>query len=129
MKIFVTGATGFIGTKLVRVLADRGNVIHALYRDESGTAKLGYKNIRPFKGSLGDPGSLERAVDGCEQVYHVAAYARPWAGDPGVYHEVNTEGCRRVLDVASRAGVGKLLFVSTAGVYGPSENKSVREKS
>lgn len=124
MKIFITGATGFIGTNLVRALAQRGHTVHALYRDEARLAGLGPGNIIPFKGSLEDPEALERAAEGCEQVYHVAAYARPWARDPDVFYRVNTEGSRRILETASQTGIRKMVFISTAGVFGSSRNAS-----
>ena len=63
-KIFVTGATGFIGQKLCLYLADKGHVVHAFYRNANKTAGLQHKNIILFKGDLLDQESLDRAMEG-----------------------------------------------------------------
>jgi len=128
MKIFITGATGFIGKILTVRLAEQGHTIHALYRSPSKTRDLAHKNIKLFPGNLNDIDSLQAAVDDCEQVYHCAAYAKAWTSDPDQYYIQNIDGTKNVLDCALRAGVNKVLFVSTAGVFGPSENNMILDE-
>ncbi len=128
MKIFITGATGFIGKILTIRLAEQGHIIHALYRSSSKTQDLTHKNIILFRGSLNDTDSLQAAINGCEQVYHCAAYARAWSRDPDQYYIQNTDGTKNVLDCALSAGVRKVIFVSTAGVFGPSENNMILDE-
>jgi nucleoside-diphosphate-sugar epimerase len=125
MKVFVTGATGFIGKPLTIRLAEQGHLVHALYRSISKTRKLDHKNITLFMGTLNDRDSIKKAIAGCEQVYHVAAFARAWSRDPEQYVRQNTEGTKNVLDCSLRAGVKRVVFVSTAGVFGPSENNRI----
>jgi farnesol dehydrogenase len=129
MKIFITGATGFLGVKLCRKLVDEGHIIHALYRSESKVNFLSHKNIRLFKGDVTDGESLKRAMKSCDYVYHLAAYAKVWAKDPSTFHKINYLGTMHVLNAARMLGVKKTVYTSTAGVFGPSIHKTVDEKS
>jgi len=125
MKIFITGATGYIGNNLAKKLADEGNTIHALCRNEN-TPVLSHSNIKIFKGDITDKTSIEKAIQGCEQVYHLAAYARVWAKDMSIFYKLNVDGLRNVLD-AARNSVQKIVFTSTAGTLGPSGVQPVKE--
>ncbi len=128
MNILITGATGYIGKELAQKLAAAGHQVHALYRSEAKTALLQHKNIRLFKGDLGDEASLAAAIKGCEQVYHLAALAGVWARDPGVFYEANFHAVRRLLELANQAGVKRMVVTSTGGVIGPaSEGIPVEE--
>ena len=126
MKIFITGATGYIGNTLAMRLADEGNVVHALCRD-ADTKVLNHSNIRIFKGDITDKISIQSAMKDCAQVYHLAAYARVWAKDFSIYYKLNVEGLKNVLDVAKDQSIQKIVFTSTAGVLGPSGNRPVKE--
>jgi nucleoside-diphosphate-sugar epimerase len=127
MHIFITGATGYIGNKLVKKLADEGNVLHALCRNTE-TEVLKHPNIKIFKGDITDAASVQKAIEACEQVYHLAAYARVWAKDPTTYYRLNVEGTKNVFDAAKNAGIKKIVFTSTAGVLGPSDKEPVKEE-
>jgi nucleoside-diphosphate-sugar epimerase len=118
--ILVTGATGFLGKQLAIRLAGEGNRVHALYRSEEKIRGWEDPNILFFRGTLGDAGSIERAMKGCRQVFHVAGYASSWAKDFGIFYEENVGGTVNVLESALRQGVEKFVFTSTAGVLGPS---------
>jgi len=126
MKIFVTGATGYIGNNLAKKLANEGNVIHALCRNEN-TPVLSHPNIKIFKGDITDKISIENAIQNCEQVYHLAAYARVWAKDMSIFYKLNVEGLKNVLDAARNSSVQKIVFTSTAGTLGPSAARPVKE--
>lgn len=118
--VLVTGATGFLGKRLTMRLAYEGNRVHALYRSEEKIRGWEHENIRFFKGTLNDPDGIDRAMKGCRQVYHMAAFASVWARDPRFFYEENVQGTVNVLEAARKLGVEKLVFTSTAGVLGPS---------
>ena len=126
MKIFVTGATGYIGNNLAKKLADDGNILHALCRNEK-TTLLSHPNIKIFKGDIINTQSIEKAMQDCEQVYHLAAYARVWAKDMSTFYKLNVEGLRNVLDAAKKFNIQKIVFTSTAGTLGPSGSRPVTE--
>ena len=126
MKIFITGATGYIGNNLAKKLADEGNTIHALCRNEN-TSVLLHPNIKIFKGDITNKPSIENAIKDCEQVYHLAAYARVWAKDMSTFYKLNVDGLKNILDAARNSSVQKIVFTSTAGTLGPSGSRPVRE--
>ena len=130
MKIFISGATGFIGNKLAIRLADSGHTVHALYRSEDKLRLLTHKNIIAFKGDVMDKLSLINAIQGCEQVFHVAAFAKIWTRDPSVIYHLNIDGAMNIIDASIKIGVQRIVVTSTAGVLGSSEvGKIVDEKS
>ncbi len=126
MHIFITGATGYIGNDLAKRLATEGNIVHALCRS-ANTEVLQHPNIKIYNGDISDVESIQKAMQGCEQVFHLAAYARVWAKDMSTYFKLNVEGTKNVLDVAKQSGVQKIVFTSTGGTLGPSGNKPVTE--
>lgn len=128
-KIFVSGATGFIGGRLCQRLAEEGNIIHALYRNEKKARKLNHPNIRLFKGDLMDRESLVNAISGCSEVYHVAAFAGVWVKDPEQIYRFNVEGSLNVIEAAISTGVRKMVITSTAGVLGSSGEGFINEES
>lgn len=117
--VFVTGATGFIGTKLVNELVRRGYTVHALSRSKSNRTGLDHPRINIVQGDILDRDSLVRAMAGCSQVYHLAAYAKNWAPDKKVFFEQNVDGMKNVFDVAKMAGVKRVVFTSTIVTFGP----------
>jgi farnesol dehydrogenase len=119
-RVFVTGATGFLGMSLVKRLLEEGNMVHALYRSEEKIRGWEESNLFFFKGSLGDRDSIERAMRECSQVYHLAAFASVWAKDPKAFYRENVDGTVHVLEAALKNNVKRLVFTSTAGVLGPS---------
>lgn len=127
MHIFITGATGYIGNNLARKLADEGNIVHALCRNIN-TQVLNHPNIKIFGGDITDIASIEKAMQHCKQVYHLAAYARVWAKEPSTYYRLNVQGAKNVFDAARNLSIHKIVFTSTAGTLGPSGTKPVEEK-
>lgn len=128
-QIFVTGATGFIGAKLVRELVRRGHTVHALCRREklppepgcNGTACAELEQrIRIVRGDLADREALARGLEGCTHAFHLAGYAKNWAPSYQVYHDINVHGTCNVLDAARQAGAHRVVCTSTIMTFGPS---------
>lgn len=111
----VTGASGFLGWHVARVLAERGHTVRALVRPSS---KLRELDAEPVCGDLRDAASLERAAAGCGLVFHVAADYRLWAKDPGEMYRSNVDGTRNLLTAARKAGVERVVYTSTVGCIG-----------
>jgi len=111
----VTGASGFIGWHVARLLSERGHKVRALVRPSS---KLRELEVEPVTGDLRDPESLERAVAGCGLVFHVAADYRLWVRDPSELYRSNVDGTRNLLEAARKHGVERLVYTSTVGCIG-----------
>lgn len=118
-SIFVTGATGFIGTKLVNQLVQRGNAVHALTRAASNRQGLEHQNIRLVEGNILDRDSLKRGMESCTEVFHLAAYAKNWSKDKRAYFEQNVDGMVNVFEAAKSVGVRRIVFTSTIVTFGP----------
>jgi dihydroflavonol-4-reductase len=112
----VTGATGFVGWHVARALLERGRSVRALARDPAKLREL--PGVEAIQGDLRDPASLERAVEGCGVVFHVAADYRLWTREPDEMYRSNVEGTRAMLDAARRAGVERFVYTSTVGCIG-----------
>lgn len=111
----VTGASGFLGWHIARLLTEQGHSVRALCRPSSEIREL---NVERVTGDLRDPDSLARAVEGCERVYHVAADYRLWSKNPDDLYAANVEGTRNLLAAAKRAGVKRIVYTSTVGCIG-----------
>lgn len=111
----VTGASGFLGWHVARVLLERGIPVRALVRPGSRVSEL---DVETVTGDLRHPASLERAVTGCGLVFHVAADYRLWARDPGELYRSNVDGTRHMMEAARRAGVERVVYTSTVGCIG-----------
>jgi farnesol dehydrogenase len=127
-NVLVTGATGFVGKQLALRLAVSGHTVHALYRSEAKIEGLKHPNIKPFKGALGDLASIDNAMKGCDQVYHLAAFAAVWTRNAEEIYEQNVQGTVNILESARKLGVKRVVYTSTAGVFGPSgENPNTED--
>jgi dihydroflavonol-4-reductase len=111
----VTGASGFLGWHVARLLVERGHRVRALVRPSSKIREL---DAEPVAGDLRDPASLERAAAGCGLVFHVAADYRLWAADERELYSSNVDGTRNVLQAARNAGVDRVVYTSTVGCIG-----------
>jgi dihydroflavonol-4-reductase len=113
--VLVTGASGFLGWHVARVLLERGYTVRALVRAASRAPELAVECVT---GDLRDAASVERAVSGCGLVFHVAADYRLWAADPGELYCSNVDGTRHVMEAARKAGVERVVYTSTVGCIG-----------
>ena len=129
MKVFVSGATGFIGIQLVKRLLKEGHEVHALFRSESKADLIRLPGVKLCKGDILDKISLDHAMAGCEEAYHTAAFAGVWAKDPELVFRLNVDGAINVIEAAGRQGVRRVVLTSTAGILGPSTSEAVHESS
>lgn len=131
-KVFITGATGFVGEQLARRLAQNGDTIHLLARQKDKAKKMfpDDAKFKVFEGDILEPAKIRKAMEGCEKVYHLAAYAKVWDKDKNAFLKMNVEGTKNVLDSSLQQKVQKVVITSTAGVLGPSiAGKTVDENS
>ena len=115
---FVTGASGFIGSHVVRLLQMRGDRIRILARNSSRMENLEGPACEIVIGDLKDATSLIRCIQGCNKVYHIAADYRFWARDPQEIYDNNVAGTRNLLSACCEAGVEKVIYTSTATTIG-----------
>ncbi len=111
--VLVTGATGFVGSHVARVLAERGEAVRALARVGSRRELLAGLPVEFVAGDLRDRESLDQACAGVGRIYHVAADYRLWARDPREIYASNVAGTINLLEAARRAGVNRFVYTST----------------
>ncbi len=111
----VTGASGFLGWHVARLLTEKGFQVRALCRPASQIREL---DVERVTGDLRDPGSLQNAAAGCALVFHVAADYRLWSPHPRELYDSNVAGTRNMLEAAERAGVERIVYTSTVGCIG-----------
>ncbi len=114
----VTGANGFVGCHVVRALRARGAAVRALVRKGADLRALEGLDCEMCWGDLRDRESVENAMRGCDEVYHVAADYRLWLLDPAPMYATNVEGTKNVLAAARRTGVSRIVHTSTVGALG-----------
>ncbi|MEN8251659.1 MAG: SDR family oxidoreductase [Bacteroidota bacterium] len=127
MKIFITGATGMLGSHIAKALSDRGHTVNVLVRSKEKAENLTFPNINIFEGDITDKQSIDAAMKGCRQVYHLAAFAGVWAPDTGTFYDVNVGGTTNVLQSALENNIEKVVITSTAGNLGPSIHGIITE--
>lgn len=125
MKVLVTGATGKVGSRLARRLAQRGDHVRALVRDASRAAELRAADVELAVGDLLDVDSLRAAVRGVDAVVHCAAFFRGATAEQA--HAVNDVGTRHLADAARATSVKRFVFTSTGLVYGSNGGRLARE--
>ncbi|MBD2136292.1 NAD-dependent epimerase/dehydratase family protein [Anabaena sp. FACHB-1237] len=117
MRVFITGATGFIGSHIVRLLLKQGYKITALVRDQSNLNNLQGLKIDIVKSDLNDPKIAEK-MQGCQYLFHVAAHYSLWQKDRDLLYSYNVEGTRNILTAAQQAGIEKTIYTSSVAAIG-----------
>lgn len=120
MRIFITGASGYVGQRLAMALAESGYVVHALVRNIKSTPFLSHSNIKIFYGDILNPKQIKDAIAGCDAVFHLASLARIWSNNPDEFYLVNVQGTVNVLEASVEAQVKRFVHTSSTGVIGPS---------
>jgi dihydroflavonol-4-reductase len=118
MLAFLTGATGFLGSHVARVLAEQGTNLRLLVRPTSNLKNLEGLKAETVIGDLRDPASLEKAMSGCDTVFHVAADYRLWLKDPDEMYRSNVEGTRAILAAARKNNVECVVYTSSVATMG-----------
>jgi dihydroflavonol-4-reductase len=113
MKIFLTGATGFVGHHVARALVAEGARLRLLVRKTSNLANLEGIDGDTEVGDLSNPDSYASALKGCDAVVHVAADYRLWIPDPTSMYRANVDGTRDLLKLAREAGVKRVVYTSS----------------
>jgi len=116
--VLITGANGFVGAHVARALVRDGAQVRALVREGADLRALEGLDCELVRGDLRDRAAVERAVRGCEKVYHVAADYRLWVVDAAPMYAANVGGTRNLLEAAARARVRRFVHTSTVGTLG-----------
>ena len=129
MKLFLTGATGFVGAHVARLAVERGAEVRLLVRPTSNREHLP-PSAELVSGDLRAPESLASALRGCDALIHVAADYRLWVPDPADMYKANVEGTRALLRLAREAGVPRVVYTSSVATMGfRTDGKVVNEAS
>ncbi len=126
MRAFVTGGTGFIGSRVVKRLRDRGDEVVVLARSPEKAAGL---DAEVVQGDLGDADAIRRGMEGCQAAFHIAADYRvglPKSKRESMY-DANVRGTERIFDAAADAGVHRVVYVSTVNAFGNTNGQVVDE--
>lgn len=128
MKVFVTGATGFVTSAVARRLIARGDEVHALVRDPSRASRIPGAQLE--RGDLADDEALRRGMRGADVVVHGAAIYAVGIGaaQRTEMFDANVRGAERVLSTAAALGVRRILHVSTIAVFGNTRGAVVDER-
>ncbi len=122
MLVFLTGATGFVGSHVARVLVAQGADLRLLVRSGSDLRNIQELQSERVVGDLRDAASLKKAVAGCEVVFHVAADYRLWVRDPAQMYRSNVEGTKAILEAARESKVRRLVYTSSVATMGFQSN-------
>jgi dihydroflavonol-4-reductase len=118
MKVLVTGASGFVGSAVLRLLLQKGFAARALVRANSDARNLSGLDVEKAVGDLADKKSLSAALSGCDGLFHVAADYRLWTRDPDTMFRINVDGSRDIIRAALDAGVSRIVYTSSVAVLG-----------
>ena len=131
MKLLVTGGAGYIGSVLVNKLIDAGHQVNVIDDLSNGFVENVGENANFINGSILDDDKLNQALDGVEAVFHLAAKIRVEEGEkqPELYKKVNIDGTLNLINKCINKNIKKLVFASTAAVYGDPEDFPVNENS
>ena len=122
MKTLVTGSTGFLGSAILRELLDDGREVKLLVRKDADTANIDGLDVEIAYGDLRDPESLQSALNGCNILYHAAAYYSLWDRDQQLIYDINLEGTRKILEASQKKNLEKIIYTSTVGCIGLNED-------
>ena len=122
LNAIVTGGAGFIGAHLVRELISEGVHVRVIERPGAPLDNLASLDVQVITADIGVPGSLVRAIDGCDVLFHLAANPRLWARDRNEFQRTNYGGTKHVLEAAAKAAVPRVVYTSTESIIGPSKN-------
>jgi dihydroflavonol-4-reductase len=117
-RVFVTGASGFIGGALTTRLLERGDQVVGLARSDEAAQKVAARGAEVARGNLLDEDSVATGMAGCEVAYHVAGMNSHCPSDPDMLLRVNVGGAASAVRAAARAGIGRMVYTSSAAALG-----------
>lgn len=129
MTILVTGGAGFIGSNLVEVLLARGEEVRVYDLEANLASDLGAGGADLITADILDRETLVAAMEGCDRVFHLAALLDLWQRDRSVYHRINVEGTRTVLERALEMGISRVVHTSSATTIGEAEGELGTEET
>jgi dihydroflavonol-4-reductase len=129
MKVFLTGATGFVGSHVARAYVAEGAELRLLTRATSNRAAIENLKADLVVGDLRQPESLRTALRGCDALVHVAADYRLWVRDPKEMYAANIDGTRELLRIAREEGVAKVVYTSSVATMGFRGDGSIVDES
>ncbi len=122
MKSLVTGATGFLGSAVMRRLLEAGHEVRLLVRSNSDRRNIENLPVEITEGDLRDQHSLKKAVEGCDYLFHVAADYRLWVPDPQTMYDINVHGTKALIIAAANAGLKRIVYTSSVAALGLTAN-------
>lgn len=129
MKVFLTGATGFVGAHVAKHLAAQGAQLRLLTRSTSNTANLEGLNAEVIVGDLLQPEALRSSISGCDALMHVAADYRLWVRDPKTMYAANVDGTHSLLRIAREEGVKRAVYTSSVATMGFREDGTIVDET
>jgi dihydroflavonol-4-reductase len=118
MKTLITGASGFVGSAVLRQLIQAGHSLRALLRPESDHSNIDGLPVEIVHGDLTQPDSLTAALKDCDALFHVAADYRLWVPRPNEMYETNVTGTRNLMLAAARVGLKRIVYTSSVATLG-----------
>ena len=129
MRVFLTGATGFVGSHVARAYAEQGAVLRLLTRSSSNLASIEGIAAETVVGDLRNVETLRSALTGCDALVHVAADYRLWVPDPADMYKANVDGTRELLRLAREVGVKRVVYTSSVATMGFTKTNTVVDES
>ena len=118
MKVLITGATGFIGNHVTRMCLEQGDDVRVMVMPGEDRSPLKDFDVEYVEGNLLEPSTLDKAVQGVEGIYHLAAVYAIWTKDPTLQFRVNVNGSRAMMQSAMAAGVSRVVYTSSIAALG-----------
>ena len=127
MKIFLTGATGFIGSRMAKRLAEKGMHVTALVRDPYKASELDALGIHLVKGDIRDKASMLEGMRGADQVFHIAAWYKVGSKEKSLAEAINIQGTRNVVELVKELSIPRCVYTSTIAVHSNTHGQEVDE--
>lgn len=129
MTVLITGGNGYLGSAVVQVLVQGGESVRCLVRKNSPLNNIEGFDVELVHGDICDSRSVEKAVQGCDGVYHLAALYTNWLRRPGRMYQVNEQGTRNILSACGRVAVKKVVYCSSVAALGAHGRTPVDENA